>query len=229
MDAVLNCVISKEAFKISIYKLQFKFPHVIVENEQKLSLLRKVDKGQNLQISFRSWDLHEYPTLPMSNSHSWIVKTSSQLEKPRFIIFALQNNKKDKKEEDSSKFDHCNVSDFKIYLNSEAYPYEDLNVKFSENRFGNIYEMYSLFQKFYYYKNDGEPLLTPSEFKDIAPIFVINCSYQNESIKSGPVDIRIEFKTDQAINNTTTTAYCLLIHDRIIEYNPLNNQVRKVL
>jgi len=59
----------------------------------------------------------------------------------------------------------------------------------------------------------------PKEFKLEAPIFMINLSYQNESVKTGPVDVRvsIELKTPSHEN---TQAYCLLIHDHLVVFSP---------
>jgi len=63
--------------------------------------------------------------------------------------------------------------------------------------------------------------LTPNEFKLKAPIIVVDLSYQNKSVKTGSIDVRIsiELKTPSHEN---TQAYSLLIHDRLVEYNPLN-------
>jgi len=57
---------------------------------------------------------------------------------------------------------------------------------------------------------------------------VVDLSYQNESVKTGPIDVRIsiELKTPSHEN---TQAYCLLIHDRLVEYNPLNGLVHRVV
>jgi len=48
-----------------------------------------------------------------------------------------------------------------------------------------------------YYNRESQPFLTPSEFKLKAPIIVVDLSYQNESVKTGPIDVRIliELKT----------------------------------
>ena len=46
-------------------------------------------------------------------------------------------------------------------------------------------------------------------------------------IKSGSVDIRMEFDAvEDFVANTS--AFCLIIHDSIIEYNPFNSIVRKL-
>lgn len=210
----------------NISKLQWRVPHVTTSNEEKLSLLKFVESGKSIKMSFRSWSLHEYPVLPITTDHTWSIKTTTQLEKPRFVIFALQISRKDDKTKDYSRFDHSQLKDVKLYLNSEVFPYDDMNLGFSLNRFALLYTMYTSFQKSYYGCNLRTSLLNPSDFSTIAPIVVIDCSHQNETIKTGPVDIKMEFKTTLQVS-PDTSAYCLLLHDRIIEYNPLTNEVKK--
>lgn len=59
------------------------------------------------------------------------------------------------------------------------------------------------------------------------PLFVIDCSKQDDTIKSGPIDVRIEFETDENIPNKTST-YCLISHDCHIVYTPLTGSVRRL-
>lgn len=87
--------------------------------------------------------------------------------------------------------------------------------------------MYARFQSSYYGKNNT-PLLPPNKFITQAPIIVIDCSKQNESVKSSTVDIRLEIEFEENIP-ANTTAYCLILHDAMISYTPLTGFVRKML
>lgn len=223
-----NAVISAaDDVKFNIIKLQWRVPHVTTSNSEKIELLKLVESGKPIKMSFRSWELYEYPLLSTTTHHNWTIKTSTQLEKPRYVIFGLQTDRKNNKEKDFSRFDHCNLTDFKLYLNSEAYPYDDMNLGFSLNRCALLYTMYSNFQKSYYGGcNRSYPSLNIVDFMNNVPIVVIDCSHQNETIKSGPVDVRLEFKTSMQVS-PVTSAYCLLLHDRIVEYNALTNEVKR--
>lgn len=86
--------------------------------------------------------------------------------------------------------------------------------------------MYQSFQHSYYGKRN-EPLLTKEHFKDYAPIVVIDCSRQSEAIKSSTVDIRIEMEVSEEFK-ANTTAYALILHDALVEYNPLSGLVRRI-
>ena len=68
-------------------------PYIILSNSKKSSLLKFIEKDPLLTMTFRSWELFEYPQLPLSSRHIWAVKTSSQLEKPRYVIPAFQTNR----------------------------------------------------------------------------------------------------------------------------------------
>jgi len=87
--------------------------------------------------------------------------------------------------------------------------------------------MYAHFRKAYYGYDCYETLLTVITFLTNGPFVVIDCSRQNESIKSTTVDVRIEFDCKDVPANTT--AYCLILHDRVVEYCPLSNVVRKII
>jgi len=204
-----NCLIGDPAREpeILLFKVQWRMPHVLLNEINKLSMLRTLESGRYLSMAFRSWDLYEFPLLQRTTKHSWSIKTATQLEKPRYVIFALQVGRKNIMSENMSRFDHCKLNNVKLYLNSECYPYDDMNLDFDKNRWSILYDMYARFCKNYY----GH----------------IDCSRQNESIKSATVDVRIEFDCKENVP-MNTTAYCLIIHDRVVQYNPLTNVVRKI-
>ncbi|KYN13158.1 hypothetical protein ALC57_14653 [Trachymyrmex cornetzi] len=161
-----NCLVGNPATEpeVELFKMQWRMPHVSLNDINKFSMLRALESGRYLSMSFRSWDLYEYPLLQNTNKHSWAVKTATQLEKPRYVIIALQIGRKNVMSQDISK----------------------------------------------------------------GPFAVIDCSRQNESVKSATVDVRIEFDCKENVP-AYTTAYCLIIHDRVIKYCPLSNVVRKIM
>lgn len=223
VNAIVNPT-ANEIIKVKLHCVQWQVPHVSVADAERLTLMKCLEKNIDLSVPFRSWDLHEFPLLMESQSHTWNIKTSSQLEKPRFIIFGFQCARKNIASRRMSEFDHCELANFKVFLNSESYPYDNLNINFKKNFYATLYEMYSQFQQSYYQK-ECEPLLSPYKFKSIAPLVVIDCSHQNEVLKSGAVDIRLEFSTNKNIPKETS-AYCIIIHDRLAYYNPLTSMVR---
>jgi len=62
-----------------------------------------------LLMVFRSWDLYEFSLLQSTTKYLWAIKMIIQLEKPRYVIFAMQTGRKNVKSEDKSRFDDCKL------------------------------------------------------------------------------------------------------------------------
>ncbi|XP_036143383.1 uncharacterized protein LOC118645783 [Monomorium pharaonis] len=226
-----NCIVAEDTSiepKVVLSKVQWRMPHVMLNDVNKLSLLRTLESGRFLSVGFRSWDLYEFPLLQSTTKHSWAVKTAAQVEKPRYVIFALQTERRNILPKDVSVFDHCNLTNVKLYLNSDFYPYDDMNLDMKQYKIAVLYDMFAKFQKVYYGRDVDEAYLNVVDFMNYGPFVVIDCSRQNEAIKSATVDVRIEFECKENVP-ANTTAYCLIIHDRIIEYSPLTNILRKIV
>lgn len=221
----INAMVAADATSatLTITGLYWRVPHVSLADEYRLKLFKMVDKDMPVHIPFRSWELHEYPTLPQTTRQSWSIKTSSHLEKPRYVILAFQTDRKNKLEKDASQFDPCDLTELKLYLNSNYYPYDNVRGDYCI-----FYEMFTQFAKSYYERSGNGCTVEFDTFKTATPLFVINCSKQVENLKSGPVDVRLEF---EAKNNfpEKTTAYCLLLHDSHLVYTLLTGSVKKMM
>ncbi|XP_043471641.1 uncharacterized protein LOC122504548 [Leptopilina heterotoma] len=225
VNAILQT--GEEQIRVSINKIEWLLPNVRLSDSRKFKLLKYIEKDPLIPISFRTWELYEYPLLPQTANHVWTVKTSTQLEKPRFIILGFQTNRKNVNNRNASHFDHCQITNVKLFLNNQSYPYRNLNLDFDKRHYAILYDMYTNFQASYYNK-EQQPYLSKNEFLEYAPLIVIDCSRQNESIKYGPVDIRLEFEAKENLPDQTA-AYCLILHDRIVEYRPISGGVKKIV
>lgn len=212
----------KEAFSIQLTKIGWRIPHVTLADEANMELLKTVDSQIPLYISFRRWQLYDYPLLPKSNSVSWTVKSIQQTDKPRYIIVGFQTNRRNNVHSNAALFDSCNVTNVKLYLNSVYYPYENLH-----GDSAILYEMYKRFYQSYYHRSDSSPLLSWGDFGSKALIYVIDCSKQSDTLKAGTVDIRLEFEARENFPDQTA-AYCLIFNDCEMEYVPAGDIVRPV-
>ena len=104
-----------EDFKIELTRIEWLMPYVVASNSNKIRLLDFVGKDRPIVMSFRTWELYEYPLLPITSRQVWTVKTSNQLEKPRFVILGFQTNRKDQRAVNASQFDHCNLTNVKLF------------------------------------------------------------------------------------------------------------------
>ncbi|XP_072375135.1 uncharacterized protein [Diabrotica undecimpunctata] len=226
LDAVIATDESEKP-KIQLNKLYWNVPHILPNISEQLRLNKIIRSNVDLPIKFRSWELIEYPTLNNATRHTWPVKTSTKLESPRHIAIAFQNGRKGKLLKDMSKFDHCNLTNVRVFLNSEKFPYHDLHLDFDTNRFATLYEMFANFQESYYHIQTNQPIFNPEEFKVNTPIAYIDCSRQKEILQRGSVSLRLEFETSKNVGDTVS-AYCLILHEKEFNYNPLTKIVRQL-
>ena len=217
-------VVAKIGFKLN--KIEWRVPHVQLNDDIKLQMMERINMDPKIQIPFRKWEMHELPTMKKSIDDIWAVKTSSSLERPRYIIIAFQKNKKNVASADASTFDHCSIKNMRVYLNSESYPYDQLNLNFTSGDYLTAYNMYCQFQKSYYDRSN-DPYFSYTDFKNHM-LFVFDVSKQNESVKSSTIDLRIEMEADAAFSDNTR-CYCLILSESIVEYTPLTNIVRKLI
>src|SRR5436190_5702993 len=214
-------------WKMTLDRIVWRVPHLRLSDEHRITLLKQLRSDRDIVVPFRSWEMHEYPTLPQTQRHSWAVKTSNHVEKPRYVIVALQTDKSNKLTENAGLFDSCKLTNINLFLNSQFFPYDNLNVSFAKKRYTVLYDMYARFQSSYYGRSNTA-LMSPEEFENKMPIAVIDCSKQNESVKSSTVDIRIELEFEENVP-ANTTAFCLILHDTIVTYTPLTGVVKRVM
>ncbi|CAG9818040.1 unnamed protein product [Phaedon cochleariae] len=198
-------------------------------NDQiKLQLLKAIKADTPILIPFRKWELHMLPSLTTGATNEiWAVKTSSFLESPRYCIVCFQTDHDlTKVNTDPTIFNHANITNITLTLNGESYPKEKMQLAFDKGAFPQAYFNYTQFG--YSYKNTSQhtPLLGYPEFANKQPLFVIDCSRRDESVKSSTVDVKLEIEASQGFP-ANTRAYCIIIHDNIIEHLPLSEIIKK--
>ncbi|KAK9754687.1 hypothetical protein QE152_g1140 [Popillia japonica] len=116
-----------------------------------------------------------------------------------------------------------------------------MNLSMSNKRYSIAYQMYKSFQESYY-NRPAQPLLNFNQFQDVA-LYVIDCSKQNETLKSATVDIKLEMEGEtksatvdiklemegETEFSEGTLVYCLILHDNLIEYAPLSGTIKKII
>lgn len=214
-----------EEAHIVISKLKWKMPHVEVDDETKLRLLTYLREDKPILLGFRSWFVAEKPMPTTTTRDEWQLQAMTSIERPRYIIVAFQTGRRNVVAADINTFDHCDVRNMKAYINGKCYPYVDFNLDIRRKQCAMLYSAYSAFQKSYY-GIESRPLLSYPDFIDMGTMFVIDCSKQNESIKAASVDVRLEIEAAKPFPKDTT-AFCIIIHDRVVDYTVLSNVVRR--
>lgn len=103
----------------------------------------------------------------------------------------------------------------------------NLNLDIGKKDVSFLYRMYYDFQYSYYRRQNYSPVLTRKKFLEDNLIIVFDCNFQNDNIKTGSVDICWEIETLAAVP-ANKMCHCLIIHDKIIQYSPLTNIVKRL-
>ena len=226
LDAVLGTGNTPNVGAVTLSSIEWFMPHVTPSTRERVRLLNVVKKEKLIDMAFRSWTLVTCPSLAANTRNHWVVQTSSNTEKPRHVILALQTGRQHSLTADKSMFDHCKIENVKIFLNSESYPYVDLNASFDTEGFMLPYYLYSQFQSSYYGREPC-PVLSPAQYRNMAPLIVIDTSKQNEHFQNSTVDCRIEITCKENVP-ANTAAYCLILHDRVVQYDCFSGLVKMV-
>jgi len=115
--------------EFELFKIQWRMPHVALNNINKLMLramLRALESGHHLSMSFRSWDLYEYPLLQNTTKHR-LSKQRLNLRSDMLPLFCRPFKRIPYHEMLTCSMIYYNLSNVKVYLNSNFYPYDDLN------------------------------------------------------------------------------------------------------
>ncbi|CAG9812887.1 unnamed protein product [Phaedon cochleariae] len=207
--------------KITIESINLKVPHLTPNDDIKLQLLTRIKADESMMIPFRRWELHELPALTQGSTiEIWSVKTCSALDSPRYVIVFFQTKKADNLHEDVTLFDNANIKSIRLALNSDYYPQERMLLDFSKDQYADAHFNYTEFNKSYHNCQEKRSLVNFAEFKS-RPMFVIDCSRRHLGLKSSTVDIKLDIEATTGFP-PDTKAYCIIIHDQIMEHLPLS-------
>jgi len=204
-----------ESGKVNITKLSWHMPHVKLGEEYQLKLYEDIGKEVQIPIRFLSRQCEKY-TIPENQSDlDWRLNITTGSERPRYIFLVFQDDKQNNQTKNAAIFDHMNVRDAHIQLNSERYPEMSLDCDFDNNRYIKPYKMLTdYFQHTLGKESLGFGII---EFKTLYPILVFDVSRQSERLKNTPVDIRIKVSFDKPIKNSHVEAFAVILSDRFMK------------
>ena len=133
-------------------------------------------------------------SVPESTSFTWRLSVKTAQKKPRFIIVGFQTAKDFDQTKHSSTFDHVNLKNDYVTLNSDRYPGVDYNLSFANQKFSRVYGDAALLGvKFFGMdKSIIQSNITSSYYKTLYLLFTFEVSKQKEKLKSSVVDIQIK-------------------------------------
>lgn len=214
--------------KITISKISWVMPHILPSIDAKLMLERVISNKTKIPVAFRALQCDTI-TVPQSTAFSWRLTVKTGTEKPRWLIVGFQTAKSNNQQANPALFDHLRVTNIHALLNSDRYPLIDMNLDFVQCKTSKAYKAISDFKRDYYGISEKESSIqmTPTEFIDLYPLFVIDLRNQSEKLKHSVQDIQIK-ATFGANPSANTTAYGLLISDRLFHLQSDGNRFQTI-
>ena len=108
-------------------------PHVTPSFQELNNLTKSIESKVTIPIAFSSRQC-DSAVMPFSNMFSWRLSARTATERPRFIIIGFQTNRDGNQILNSSVFDHCDLKNIYVTLNSERYPAVDYDSSFPNNK-----------------------------------------------------------------------------------------------
>ena len=213
------------AGKITLSKVSWYVPHVRPADGPKLQLYEMIEKKVKAPVGFRMRQC-ESISVPQSKSFSWRLTVKSSPEKPRYIIVSFQTDKHGNQEKNPSVFNHVNVNNMYITLNSTRYPVVDYDLSFTKQQFSRAYGDAASFRSKFYGMDElvSNPNITPSDYKDLFPIFVFDVSRQSEKLKNSVTDIQVKAYFNENVP-ANTEAFAVVISDRVVSFTSNGNKM----
>ena len=218
-----------DAGKVNIQKISWFMPHVLPADGEKLKLYKTIESKSKLPVAYRMRQCDSI-AVSQSTSFTWRLSVKSSPEKPRYIIVAFQTEKDADQTKNPSIFDHVNLTDMFVMLNSTRYPVVDYNVSFPKQQFSRLYGDAASFRSKFYSMDElvSNPNITPDEFKSLYPIFVFDVSKESERLKTQVTDIQIKASFNENVP-ANTQAYAVVISDRLLSFQSDGHKMTVVM
>ena len=168
-------------------------PHVIPEDAEKFSIYKTIESKVNVSVAYRTKQC-DMLSVPESTIFTWRPSVKTAPEKPRFIIVGFQTAKDGNETKNPSTFDHVNLKNTYVKLNSDRYPAVDFNLSFANRKLSRVYGDAALFVVKFFGMDEliTQSNITPSDYKTLYPLFTFDVCKKNEKLKSSVFDIKIK-------------------------------------
>ena len=110
------------AEKVSLDKMSWIMPHIISSDAEKFSIYKTIESQVKLPVAYRARQCDTL-SVPESTSFTWRLSVKTAPEKPRFIIVGFQTDIDSNQKRNSSTFNHVNLTNAYVTLNSDRYPH----------------------------------------------------------------------------------------------------------
>ena len=193
-------------------------PHVLPADAEKFPLYKNIETKVSLPVAYRSRQCDTI-TVPQATTFSWRLGVKNAPEKPRWTILGFQTEKSGDQTKNLAVFDHVNVTNMYVMLNSTRYPAVDYNLSFANQVFSRVYGDASMFGVKYFGMDEliTRSNISPVDYKTLYPLFVFDVSKQPEKLKTSVVDVQVRAVFSEAVP-PGTQAYAVVISDKLLTF-----------
>ena len=211
--------------KITMDKISWYMPHVMPADKEKMELYKIIEKKETFPVGYRMIQC-DTASVPQTTSFTRRLAVKSSPEVLRFIIVGFQTNKSGDQKRNPSVFNNVGVKNIYAMLNSTRYPAADYNISFTKQQFSRAYGDVASFRSKFFNMDElvSNPNVSPSDYKDLYPLFLFDVSKQSERLKYSVTDIQIKAYFDNNVN-ANTEAYAVIISDRLIKFQSDGNKM----
>jgi len=219
------------AGKIIIDDFNIRVPVVIYDEMSKIKLINELtllSKRNEYMFRFKSWQCIEDRSITSKSLIKDITNIYKNVHNPLFAIVAFQTDKLDNQLRDPIEFNNCNLRNIWIEIDSIRYPEALLNLDFKKGNFKIAYDMLMDYKHVYnrLHRDLSLMYITPKQFKETRPFFVIDMSRQPPQISGSRASIVLhaEFNEDVPAN---TICYICLVSGTEFFYDLPNSTIRE--
>jgi len=133
-----------DAGKVTLDKISWYMPHVLPADAERFPLYKSIESKVSIPVAYRTRQCDTI-TVAQPNLFSWRLGVKNAPKKPRWVIIGFQTEKSGRQTTNPAVFDHVNLENMYIMLNSTRYPAVDYNLSFSNQQFSRAYGDASVF------------------------------------------------------------------------------------
>jgi len=212
---------AKIHLKRMVWKIPYLHPSILAETE----LGRNIIAEKHIDYPFLHRECHSVAVPSQATSFDYAIMHMDTKSKPMGLIVWFQTGKMEDQTKNPNMLNHCDLKDARVRMNTEIYPNLDLRCDFDNNTYMECYDRFDDFRKKLTFTDT--PIL-PYDFKNMYPYFAFDLSNQRERIVGSTDQITVEFKFKRNVP-ADTYAYSLLLYDRTINLQMLNDKSMKVV
>lgn len=216
-DAIFRLA-AVDAGKVTLDKVSWFMPHILPADAQKFELYKEIESKSKLPVAYRMRQCDSI-TVPQSTSFTWRLTVKSSAERPQYVIVGFQTGKSGNQEKNPSLFDNVNLRNMYVTLNSTRYPAVDYNISFPKHQFSRVFRDAARFRTKFYNMDKliSNSNISPSDYKELYPLFVFDVSKQSDRLKTTVTDIQIKANFNQNVP-IHTEAYAVVISDKMLSF-----------